>query len=483
MATRLSYRRQVGETIFIRPCIASNVRAERSFFARYTSNSLSQSRSATPQPNASRSQSPSQKASPIKLRETSTKDVTLETPDKDYGRENRRASSKTATSPWEEACGRDNAPSSQTHTPQPEDKAIVMETLNDALNIDQKLTNSRNSPQTSSSQKRRRSSAKSTSDVDENKTTTPKAKRKSLSRSRVVSFNETPIQHPAKVSSRTSKEPEQVATEDEKAGRRSRSSSVLSIASHTPSVSISNTRPYRNAPTALGSSFIIRSSQEDENEEEDKEFAAIEAAYDSDSSLEDLDVVVAKTSSPAKPAPRPPNNLSSSGRFTRSQLHSSLASSTSSQRRPLFSPAALAPTYKFSMSNLIKQQTRDITAQAEVAAANAVFATPSTDRTPQDAGTDLHTDSYNGITSSDYQHLLSTVVKQEVGENQVEKMMQAMNRTDSLRSETDWYAFDHANAPAGSKPTVCPSAALSGEAKHIFQGRWSYLVSWFFSLM
>lgn len=242
------------------------------------------------------------------------------------------------------------------------------------------------------------------------------------------------------------------------------SASFLSTLSHTPSVD-AQVRP-RIRPFMKQPSLVIRSSQQSENEEDENQIYEEEivfgeddkvAAADSDSSLEDLDDVLALFSSPKRQTPR------SSTRQTRSRLKESITSTKTTDQKSFFSPLAPTPTYKFSVNNLIKQHARDTKAQAALAAANAVFATTSAvseKRALQDQTSE------GGI-----QDILSTVVVQEDGEQKVEQMMQALNRTDALRFAIDWFAFEVASGAQPLPSSACPISGLTGEAKQLFEGQ------------
>lgn len=276
-------------------------------------------------------------------------------------------------------------------------------------------------------------------------------------------------------SKRSSRSPD--AREPELPRRSTSFLSALSLASHTPLVS---TPPAaRHRPFVKQTSLRIRSSQEEENEEEEEEeegftlehtAASPEITYDSDSSLEDLDAVIAQASPGVKRTPRPKPELKSSERQTRSQMKPSFNLSSSVQRKPFFSSLAPTQTYKFSMNNLIKQHARDTTAQAEVATATSVLS-PTLSRGASDQlSFGLGTEQSLGNNSIEYQELLSRVKKEGDGDAEVEKVMQAMNRTDAFRYEMNWYAFEPAAAANGRLSNPFPTVGLKGEAKHIFQG-------------
>jgi len=267
------------------------------------------------------------------------------------------------------------------------------------------------------------------------------------------------------------------ASESELSQRNTSVSSVLSLASHTPSVGDPPVR--RDRPFVKQTSFRIRSSQEEENEEEEVEEEGFtlhhtqnvpEATYDSDSSLEDLDVLIARSSAGAKHAPRPNSNISSSERLTRSQMKPSINFSSSAQRKPFFSPLAPTPTYKFSLNNLVKQHTRDNTAQAEVAAAASAFLPSLSSGASVQPGLGPGTDQPMNTLSMEYQELLSRVKREGDGQDQVEKVMQAMNRTEAFRYEMNWYAFESAAATNKAHPRPCPLGSLKAEVKQLFQG-------------
>lgn len=220
--------------------------------------------------------------------------------------------------------------------------------------------------------------------------------------------------------------------------------SPLSVATRTPSTPSSTGNASPQSPglpeSTQDRSFIIRSSQSDEdvelhpplyepqykrpmmqNDEPDP--------WESDSSLEDVTALFARpkpANLPSSPRTAPKADVGGTGRNTRSRSGYNQPSTVRNSETG-FIPLP-TPKYKFSLGNLVKQNERETSAQVDIARIRAKLEDKPVVKASEQA---------NGMNEA----LLTSLVKQEEGEDNVGKILQAMSRAEVLQTETAWHFF------------------------------------------
>ncbi|CAG8949688.1 hypothetical protein HYFRA_00004006, partial [Hymenoscyphus fraxineus] len=182
-----------------------------------------------------------------------------------------------------------------------------------------------------------------------------------------------------------------------------------------------------NVDSSAGRSRIIKSS-DDEDE-------------DSDSSLEDLSVILGKRSSAQSTYKTAPGTPPAS-RFRRGPYNFHL------------SPLPVQTKYKFDMKSLIKQAEKDEATEASAKRIKAMVAAPQ-----QEAESRSRLDPAKGFNGA----LLESVVagKEDGG---MQKVQRALMRTEATTVEKCWYFFDAQNPPKVTRQAF-PSKAVSQEWK------------------
>ena len=164
---------------------------------------------------------------------------------------------------------------------------------------------------------------------------------------------------------------------------------------------------------------------------------------DSDDELDDLETILnPKKKQPVEPKVRQPSET----RTTRSATGS--LSLSSYRKKTVALDLTPKPQYKFSLGNLNKRHQRDIKAQEEIARAEAIVAEHQK-RDQED----------NGLVTThgdDQGKLLATVVKDEDGNDQVGKVLQAMSRANLPQTQIAFHFIDVGKAEASMKVPAFP---------------------------
>lgn len=224
---------------------------------------------------------------------------------------------------------------------------------------------------------------------------------------------------------------------------QSSSDSVLSVLSHTPSPQkLKHQRQV--VPANMPNSSFVRSSQEDENTEEDdpeldaevtKQHADMRES-DSESELDDLaDLLDIKAEPCGHEKGLGMQNTSSRGlrssvRLSRIRDVQSLANAH---------PAAITPSYKYSLDKLIKQNEADSRARAEIDRAKDAMTLTGDDPGEPDASEELDMQADAQVDERTF----SAVVQAGPDTDDQQRIMRAMARTDALRSIKQWSFFHH----------------------------------------
>lgn len=239
----------------------------------------------------------------------------------------------------------------------------------------------------------------------------------------------------------------------------------LSGASQTPSLSPTCKQRRRFASAGGDRTIVISSSQDEDNLEDEAAFVAEEIPLDENAVVlhnkpngticKDKGVISKKaTTSPEESDIANDDSDSSiddliTMRRKKYPIYSRETRATYSQGRssdlkglcgPQESAFTMTPTpkYKFSLSTLANQNKRDSNAQAEIAKAKAALQAPDVEMLAQSVH--IMRDDGNDATISQ-KNLLASVVHDDEGENRVGRLLQAVSRTEMLKTETAWYFF------------------------------------------
>jgi len=128
-------------------------------------------------------------------------------------------------------------------------------------------------------------------------------------------------------------------------------------------------------------------------------------------------------------------------RVNRSQRQSPYLNDLYRPQEPAFTITP-TPEYKFSLSSLANQNKRDLTAQAEVAKAKAALQAPEVEVRARSAQFKREDGSEATISTGFDENLLASVVHDDEGENRIGRLLQAVSRTEMLKTENVWYFFD-----------------------------------------
>ncbi len=237
----------------------------------------------------------------------------------------------------------------------------------------------------------------------------------------------------------------------------SSSLSVLSVASRTPSLSPS--RKERQGFASVGRDFpiVISSSQDEDNLEDEAVLVAEDIIWEKAATLptkpneampKDGGMNSQKAAASLDKSDTDTNDSDTSipdigillgKRVTRSQRKSPYSNDLYRHQESAF---AITPTpqYKFSLSSLATQNKRDSNAQAEVAKAKAALQVPEVEvlaaQIKREDGSDTT------ISTAIDDNLLASMVHDDEGENRVGRLLQAVSRTEMLKTENVWFFFD-----------------------------------------
>lgn len=215
---------------------------------------------------------------------------------------------------------------------------------------------------------------------------------------------------------------------------KSRSTSPLSDMSHTPFLSQKSTFGFSDPPSTLDGTTEARAifvcdSENDNNLdsdsplEEDPQAPKHESSqvrprldtYDSDSSLEDLDVLLGRKKTEAKgPAVSPLNAF---------RRRAAAASAKAGKSMPI-------PDFSASFERLVRQSQQEEDAKVKIEAIRKQLETPEL-KEDSDANDDLDEES------------LKALLKEEDDPDKAERLQQAMQRTELLHRDPFWHFFDY----------------------------------------
>lgn len=130
----------------------------------------------------------------------------------------------------------------------------------------------------------------------------------------------------------------------------------------------------------------------------------------------------------------------------------------------LASPALITPKYEFSLGSLLDQTEKDAAAEAGILEARAALALP-------DPIADNPTESTKtpnlGVESASHkdgeeagEELLASVVKEQGGQRELQKIMHAMNRTEALNRPKAWYFFKEGSTNVTREVRECPEEGI-----------------------
>lgn len=245
-------------------------------------------------------------------------------------------------------------------------------------------------------------------------------------------------------------------------------SSSLTSLSSTPTVvsAAETTRKVICKSESERKSRVIRSSDTEEDDE-------YRSDSDSDSSLEDLTVILARGKNSATSNAQTgtnhindTNEVGNGGR--RSTRLRNVQSSHSSGNKARVESAVPKTDYKFSLGSLLDKASEEEAAQARLAAIKARIDAMSKlqrDRALSRKGCDID------------EKLLASVVRDdedEDGNERAQRVLQAMERTDALRMDCVWHCFADGWLSPPSNPFPVHSLPNAGW-QTLLKGIWSLI--------
>lgn len=196
---------------------------------------------------------------------------------------------------------------------------------------------------------------------------------------------------------------------------------------------------------------------------------------DSDTSLDDIDDILTAHKPPARSSPPTENDIvyiPTSGR--------TIASSSSGKKRktratessddPFSSTLPVVPKYKFSLETLVAQARKDDAAEATFARAQSLLNMPSRYDIQGDGDGDIQ-----GLRSGPFggkldAGLMATVMRERGEENDIERLVNAMKRTEALNQAKLWSFFDAASTTTVDKIPGIPVSADQGSWQNMLKG-------------
>lgn len=141
----------------------------------------------------------------------------------------------------------------------------------------------------------------------------------------------------------------------------------------------------------------------------------------------------------------------------------------------LSSPALVTPQYKFSLGSLLDQTEKDAVAEAGILEARAALALPdpTTDipRGPSQTSNPNAEDANHRDGKEAGEGLLASVVKEQGGQRDLQKIMHAMNRTEALNRPKAWYFFKDGSTNVGREVRDCPECVSSVRWQAMLRGQ------------
>lgn len=196
---------------------------------------------------------------------------------------------------------------------------------------------------------------------------------------------------------------------------------------------------------------------------------------DSDTSLDDIDDILTAHKPPAHSSP--PTELDNiyipaSRRTTGGNSCGKKRKTRATEHRDDLFPSTLpvVPKYKFSLETLVAQARKDDAAEATLAQAQSLLNMPSQydirgDGDGDDQG--LRSRGFGGKLDAG---LMATVMKEQGEENDIERLMNAMKRTEALSQAKVWSFFDAASPRTFSESPPIPVAADRARWQNVLKG-------------
>ena len=204
---------------------------------------------------------------------------------------------------------------------------------------------------------------------------------------------------------------------------------------------------------------------------------------DSDTSLDDIDDILTARKPTADSSPPTENDFSyvpPGGRRIGGSSDGKKRKTRATGCSGDFYSSALpvVPKYKFSLDTLVAQAKKDDAAQATFAQAQSLLNIPSQYNVPgEGAGVNQECKSADFGGKLDAV-IVASVMKEQGEENDIERLMSAMQRTEALNQGKIWSFFN--NEPSRSAYEL-PSTPVSPEQEswqHILEGHWSCSAGW-----
>lgn len=197
---------------------------------------------------------------------------------------------------------------------------------------------------------------------------------------------------------------------------------------------------------------------------------------DSDTSLDDIDDILTAHKPPARSSPPTENEnvyLPASRRTTGGSSNGKRRKTRAveSSGEPFSSTLPAVPKYKFSLETLVAQARKDDAAEAALVHAQSLLNIPS-----QCGGRGDGDGDDQGLRSGGFGRkldagLMATVMKEQGEENDLERLMSAMRRTEALSQSKVWSFFDPASTRTFSELPTIPVAADQARWQNVLKGR------------
>lgn len=140
----------------------------------------------------------------------------------------------------------------------------------------------------------------------------------------------------------------------------------------------------------------------------------------------------------------------------------------------LSSPALITPKYKFSLGSLLDQTEKDAAVEADISEARAALALPdpTADSPKGSTKTSKLTVQRGGHKDGEEadEELLASVVKEQGGQRDLQKLIHAMNRTEALNRSKAWYFFKEGSADSRRQVQDCPECIPSVRWQSMMRG-------------
>ena len=202
---------------------------------------------------------------------------------------------------------------------------------------------------------------------------------------------------------------------------------------------------------------------------------------DSDTSLDDIDDILTAHRPPARSSPPTENDLyiPTNGRTTggSSNGRKRKTRATEYTEDHFSSTLPVAPKYKFSLEILVAQARKDDAAEATFAHAQSLLNMAS--QYDVRHGREDHQGSRGAALGGKLDTgLVATVMEEQGKENDIQRLMGAMQRTEALSQAKVWSFFDAASSSTVHELPATLVSAEQGNWQNVFKGRSSWLSWW-----